>query len=110
MLEGRRPSRPPAKQGYHTRKLGSKIQDEGTRILHLAGNLMVCLPGIASRSMEGDMTMEYGHIEGVTKPVARLVQGTVMVSTKELERSFALLDAVFEQGGTTFDTAHGYGG
>ena len=56
------------------------------------------------------MTMEYGHISGVAKPIARLVQGTVMVTSKELERSFALLDAVFELGGTTFDTAHGYGG
>jgi len=60
--------------------------------------------------MEDDMPMEYGHISGVAKPIARLVQGTVMVTSKELERSFALLDAVFEQGGTTFDTAHGYGG
>ena len=50
------------------------------------------------------MTMEYGHIEGVAKPIARLVQGTAKVSSKELERNFALLDAVFEQGGTTFDT------
>ena len=56
------------------------------------------------------MPMEYGHISGVAKPIARLVQGTVMVTSKELERSFALLDAVFELGGTTFDTAHGYGG
>src|SRR5258705_11889174 len=60
--------------------------------------------------MGDDMTMEYGHIEGVAKPIARLVQGTVMVTSKELERSFALLDAVLELGGTTFDTAHGYGG
>ena len=54
--------------------------------------------------------MEYGHIPGVAKPIARLVQGTVMVTSKDLERSFALLDAVYELGGTTFDTAHGYGG
>jgi aryl-alcohol dehydrogenase-like predicted oxidoreductase len=32
-----------------------------------------------------------------------------MISSKELDRSFALLDDVFELGGTTFDTAHGYG-
>jgi aryl-alcohol dehydrogenase-like predicted oxidoreductase len=53
--------------------------------------------------------MEYGRIPGVEKPISRLVQGTVMVSSKELERSFALLDAVYELGCTTFDTAHGYG-
>lgn len=54
--------------------------------------------------------MEYSSVPGITKPVARLAQGTVMLSSKQLEESFALLDAVFAQGGTTFDTAHGYGG
>ncbi len=53
--------------------------------------------------------MIYATIPGITKPVARVVQGTVMLSTAEQERSFALLDAVLAQGGTTFDTAHGYG-
>lgn len=56
------------------------------------------------------MTMEYGHIPGIGKPVARLVQGTMMLTSRDLERSFALLDAVYEQGGTTFDTAEVYGG
>lgn len=54
--------------------------------------------------------MLYGNVPGVEKPVSRLVQGTVPVGTKELEKSFALLDAVLEQGGNTFDTAHVYGG
>lgn len=54
--------------------------------------------------------MQYGTIPGLSKPVARLVQGTVMLSSQRLDESFALLDAVFAQGGTTFDTAHGYGG
>lgn len=54
--------------------------------------------------------MRYGKVPGIEKPVSRLVQGTVMVSTKRLDESFALLDAVFELGCTTFDTAHGYGG
>ena len=53
--------------------------------------------------------MQYGNVSGIDKPISRLVQGTVMIGTKELDRSFALLDAVFELGGTTFDTAHGYG-
>lgn len=53
--------------------------------------------------------MHYGSIPGIAKPIARLVQGTVMLSTAERARSFALLDAVFEQGGSTFDTAHIYG-
>ncbi len=53
--------------------------------------------------------MQYGNVPGVTKPLARLVQGTVMISTNKLDESFALLDGVLELGGTTFDTAHGYG-
>ena len=55
------------------------------------------------------MRMNYGHIPGVAKPVARLVQGTVMLRSAEQDRCFGLLDAILEQGGTTFDTAHGYG-
>ncbi len=53
--------------------------------------------------------MEYGSIPGVNKRISRLVQGTVMLSSKRLEESFALLDGVYAQGGTAFDTAHGYG-
>jgi aryl-alcohol dehydrogenase-like predicted oxidoreductase len=56
------------------------------------------------------MPMNYGHVPGVEKPISRLVQGTIPVTSKELERSFALLDAVFQLGCTTFDTAHTYGG
>ena len=54
--------------------------------------------------------MNYGRVPGVEKPVARIVQGTVMIRSEEEDRSFALLDEVFELGGTTFDTAHQYGG
>jgi aryl-alcohol dehydrogenase-like predicted oxidoreductase len=57
--------------------------------------------------------LNYGRVPGVDKPVARIVQGTVMIRSEEAgdeERSFALLDEVFAQGGTTFDTAHQYGG
>jgi aryl-alcohol dehydrogenase-like predicted oxidoreductase len=54
--------------------------------------------------------MRYGTIEGVDKPVARLVLGTMIVTSQEPERSFALLDAVFEQGGNALDTAHVYAG
>lgn len=55
------------------------------------------------------MTMEYGRIPGIAKPIARLVQGTMMLNSADLEASFALLDSVFDQGGTTFDTAEVYG-
>lgn len=53
--------------------------------------------------------MDYGQIPGVSKPVARLIQGTIMISLAARERSFRLLDEVFAAGGTTFDTAHVYG-
>lgn len=54
--------------------------------------------------------MQYGTIPGIDKPISRLVQGTVMIESKELEKSFALLNGVFELGCTAFDTAHVYGG
>ncbi len=53
--------------------------------------------------------MIYGRVAGIDKPVSRLVQGTVMISGSDPEREFALLDAVFALGCTTFDTAHVYG-
>lgn len=54
--------------------------------------------------------MKYGSVPGIDKPVSRLVQGTVMVNGTDEAREFALLDAVFEMGCNTFDTAHNYGG
>ncbi|MBK8020719.1 MAG: aldo/keto reductase [Chloroflexi bacterium] len=53
--------------------------------------------------------MEYGHIPGIDKPISRLVQGTLMIDSPDGEPGFELLDGVFEQGCTTFDTAHVYG-
>lgn len=54
--------------------------------------------------------MQYGNVPGISKPISRLVQGTIMVSSKEEERSFKLLDDIFAMGCTTFDTANVYGG
>lgn len=54
--------------------------------------------------------MQYGHITGVSKPVSRLVQGTIMLTSKDIGSSFNLLDQVFDAGITTFDTGHIYGG
>jgi aryl-alcohol dehydrogenase-like predicted oxidoreductase len=53
--------------------------------------------------------MQYGHLPGINKPISRLVQGTVMINSRERERGFALLDQVFALGCNTFDTAHVYG-
>lgn len=54
--------------------------------------------------------MQYGKLAGVDKPISRIVHGTIMANSKELEKSFELLDAALEAGITTFDTAHVYGG
>ncbi|HHV97380.1 MAG TPA: aldo/keto reductase [Clostridiaceae bacterium] len=54
--------------------------------------------------------MKYGKVNGVDKPVSRLVLGTDYMNTKELEKNFAILDGVFELGCNTFDTAHVYAG
>ncbi len=53
--------------------------------------------------------MLYGTIPHLDKPLARLIQGTVMLSMADLDASFALLDGFFALGGTAFDTAHIYG-
>ncbi len=53
--------------------------------------------------------MQYGQIDGVSKPVSRIVQGTTMINSGDLDGSLKLLDDVFELGITTFDTAHVYG-
>ena len=54
--------------------------------------------------------MQYRNIRGIDKPVSRLVLGTMIINTRELEKSFSLLDAAFDLGCTTFDTAHVYAG
>ncbi len=53
--------------------------------------------------------MQYVSLPGISKKVSRIVQGTVMLSSENEAEGFALLDAVFEAGCTTFDTAHVYG-
>jgi aryl-alcohol dehydrogenase-like predicted oxidoreductase len=54
--------------------------------------------------------MQYGNVPGLAKPISRLVMGNVMLASKEMEKGFALLDAAFDLGYNTFDTAHIYGG
>ena len=53
--------------------------------------------------------MQYLSLPGIFKKVSALVQGTVMLSSENEKENFALLDAVYEMGCTTFDTAHVYG-
>ena len=54
--------------------------------------------------------MEHGSVVGVSRPLSRLILGTMIVTVQETERSFALLDAALEQGYTALDTAHVYAG
>lgn len=53
--------------------------------------------------------MQYGEIAGINKPVSRIVQGTGFIATKDIDDMFQLMDAAFEAGINTFDTAHVYG-
>jgi 1-deoxyxylulose-5-phosphate synthase len=53
--------------------------------------------------------VEYNKIKGVEKPVARLLQGTVMLKKAKRDENHKLLDRLLERGFTTFDAAHGYG-
>lgn len=53
--------------------------------------------------------MRYGKLEGVDKPLSRLIQGTLMLARVSEEQAFELLDAVYEAGCRAFDTAPVYG-
>lgn len=50
------------------------------------------------------------RIEGIDKPLSRVVLGTMIVSAKTRDESFALLDAAYAAGINTFDCAHVYSG
>lgn len=53
--------------------------------------------------------MQYLSLPGMSKKISAIVQGTVMLSSENEREVFALLDAVYELGCMTFDTAHVYG-
>jgi aryl-alcohol dehydrogenase-like predicted oxidoreductase len=53
--------------------------------------------------------MEYGQVQGITKPVSRLVQGRFHIDPDRPEACCELFDAVLACGCNTFDTAHIYG-
>jgi aryl-alcohol dehydrogenase-like predicted oxidoreductase len=54
--------------------------------------------------------VRYSSVAGIDKRISRLVQGIPHLNSTDLYRAFALLDAVFEMGCTTFDTARTYQG
>ena len=53
--------------------------------------------------------MKYARVDGIDKPVARLLQGSIMLSPEDRDRNFRLLDACFEEGFNAYDSAHSYG-
>ena len=53
--------------------------------------------------------MKYSQIDGIDKPVSRLLQGSIMFSADDRDGNFRLLDACFEKGFNAYDTAHSYG-
>lgn len=54
--------------------------------------------------------MKYGNVQGVDKPISRIVQGSIQVNTRDEAEGFAYLDAALERGVNTIDTAYIYGG
>lgn len=54
-------------------------------------------------------TIAHDTLPGIDKPVTRLAQGTMMIHTRDQAYADNLLDAVFNAGCNTFDTAHCYG-
>ncbi len=53
--------------------------------------------------------MKYARIDGIDKPISRLLQGSIMLSQDDRDGNFRLLDACFEKGFNAYDTAHSYG-
>ena len=56
------------------------------------------------------MPMEYGNIEGLDKKISRILHGTIMLTEKDVEAGFELLDGVWALGVNAFDCAYNYGG
>lgn len=54
--------------------------------------------------------MLYGRVAGLENEVSRLVMGSMVCSTEDMELTCALLDGFVAEGGNCIDTAHIYGG
>ena len=55
-----------------------------------------------------DNKMKYGHVQGIDKPISRLVMG--VDNQRTMPHLAVMLDDFFERGGTCFDTAYIYMG
>lgn len=54
--------------------------------------------------------MQYGQVDGVTKKISRIVQGTIQINTGDDAIGFPQMDSAWEAGINAFDTAYIYGG
>lgn len=54
--------------------------------------------------------MLYGKLQGIDAPISRLVMGTMVCTTDNMEVTNTLLDAYLQAGGNCLDTARVYGG
>ncbi len=54
--------------------------------------------------------MQYGQIPGSDKQISRIVQGTIMLDSEHQDECNALVDALYAEGCTAFDSGHNYGG
>src|ERR687883_280587 len=63
-------------------------------------------PAPARRS---DAPMTYGHIPGIDKPVARLIMGSIALTSRDMPFTCAMLDYYVSLGGNAVDTAYHYG-
>lgn len=72
--------------------------------------MQVHFPGAEFFSLEKQMSsMKYGNVPGINKPVSRIVQGSTILDKKDEAVGFGQLDAAFEAGINTIDTARIYG-
>ncbi len=53
--------------------------------------------------------MQYRQFPGSNKRVSRIVQGTIMLDSERQDESNALMDALYAEGCTAFDSGHNYG-
>ncbi len=52
--------------------------------------------------------MIYGEIQGLSKPLPRIILGTLLLANTD-ENTCSFLDSVYQMGGYALDTAHAYG-
>ncbi|MDZ4815374.1 MAG: aldo/keto reductase [Verrucomicrobiota bacterium] len=53
--------------------------------------------------------MVYGTIEGINKPISKVIMGTMSISIQDMSFTCAMMDDYFERGGNCVDTAFVYG-